>query len=385
MYTLTDYLAMIADRRRTEAYVAAMRAVIRPGDVVVELGTGFGYFAVHAARLGAAHVYAIEPEDVVALGPAFAAANGVADRITFLTGFSTRVTLPARADVCIEDMRGASPLFTQRLPSLLDARARHLSAGARMIPARDRLQLTPAQAPSKLHEEERRIVDDAHGIRFDAVIAQARRGWRPVRARDARPLAPTATWAELDLARFTALSVDGTSEWVVETAGLLDGFVGSFEAELAPGITYATGPQAERMIYDASWFPLEQSIAVVPGDGIAVRMRAVHDGAEYVWAWDTTVTAGDGRFAPVRQKQNNLPDLLRSPERLLRRTATFVPPVTESLAVHRDALALADGTRSVGDIAARLVERHPARFADPRAALRWAADWLAGLEESGSP
>lgn len=385
MYTLTDYLAMIADRRRTEAYLAAMRAVIRPGDAVVELGTGFGYFAVQAARMGAARVYAIEPEDVIALGPAFAAENGVADRVTFLTGFSTRVTLPQRADVLIEDMRGASPLFTQRLPSLLDARARHLAPGARTIPLRDRLQLTPAQAPAQLSEDAERIAEVPHGLTFDAVFSLERRGWRQVRAAAARPLAPTATWAELDLARFTALNVDGTAEWVVDASGRFEGFVSSFEAELAPGIGYSTGPHAERMVYDASWFPLAQPIAVVPGDHIGVRMRATHDGGEYVWAWDTTVTAGDGRFAPLLQRQNNLADLLRSPARLRRRVATYVPPASESFAIHRETLALADGERTVGEIAGALHARFPGRFADARAALRWAADWLADLEESGSP
>ena len=131
MYELADYLAMVGDDARTKAYLDAMTAVVRPGDHVLELGTGFGYFAVHACRLGAAHVWAIEPNDAVSLGRPLAEAHGCAERITFIQDYAERVTLPRRADVLVEDMRGTSSLNGSRLAVLLDAEARLLAPGAR--------------------------------------------------------------------------------------------------------------------------------------------------------------------------------------------------------------------------------------------------------------
>ena len=48
MYSLSDYREMLVDPVRTEAYVRALEAAIRPGATVVEIGTGVGYFAIVA-------------------------------------------------------------------------------------------------------------------------------------------------------------------------------------------------------------------------------------------------------------------------------------------------------------------------------------------------
>lgn len=58
-YDLHDFDRMFADEARTGPYMAAIAAAVRPGDVVVEIGTGTGYFAVACVRAGARHVYAI--------------------------------------------------------------------------------------------------------------------------------------------------------------------------------------------------------------------------------------------------------------------------------------------------------------------------------------
>ena len=62
MFTLRNYGEMIDDAVRMDAYVAALRRVVKPGDVVLDIGTGTGIFAVLAARLGARRVFAVEPE-----------------------------------------------------------------------------------------------------------------------------------------------------------------------------------------------------------------------------------------------------------------------------------------------------------------------------------
>lgn len=385
MYTLEDYLAMVADGGRTEAYLGAMRAMIRPGDVVLELGTGFGYFAVQAALMGARQVYAIEPEDAVAIGPEFAAANGVADRVRFLQGYSTRLDLPERADLLIEDMRGASPLFAGRLSALLDARQRHLKPGARVIPRLDRLQLTPATAPPTLGRHARALAQEPHGVDLAPVLARVGTGWRQINGGDAVPLAPTTTWAELDYATFTSLSVQGSAQMVVERAGRLDGFVSSFEADLAEGFAYSTAPAAARMVYDAGWFPLAESVDCRPGDGIAIRMRGTHDGSDYVWSWTTTVTPADGRFKEVELRQDNLADILIAPGRLRRRAADHVPVRGRAIEMRELTLTLVDGRRSMGEVAEAVRERFPTAFPDARAALRAVAEWLADVEESAGP
>src|SRR5689334_15245373 len=134
MYSPSGYCAMIADGVRTAAYAEALRRAVKPGAVVLDIGTGTGIFALLACRSGARRVYAVEPDPAIQVARATAEANGCADRITFLQDLSTRLTLPESADVIVADLRGVLPLFGHHLPSLADARRRHLAPGGTLIP-----------------------------------------------------------------------------------------------------------------------------------------------------------------------------------------------------------------------------------------------------------
>src|SRR5271169_3779806 len=137
-YSLSGYGEMIADRARTGAYFEALRTVIRPGAVVMDIGTGPGIMAVHACQLGAKRVYAIEPGEVIQVAREIAAANHCADKIEFFEDVSTNVTIPVRADVIVSDLRGVLPFYAQHIPSIADARRRFLAPGGKLIGREDR-------------------------------------------------------------------------------------------------------------------------------------------------------------------------------------------------------------------------------------------------------
>jgi protein arginine N-methyltransferase 1 len=118
---LADYGAMVADRIRVEAYASALRATIRQGSIVIDLGTDAGIFGVLACRFGAKRVYAIEPAHIIQVAREVAAANGCADRIEFIQETSTRVTLPEPADVIVSDLRGVLPFFRTSIADLAGA------------------------------------------------------------------------------------------------------------------------------------------------------------------------------------------------------------------------------------------------------------------------
>ena len=73
-----EHARMLHDDRRTGDYLAALVAAVRPGDVVLDIGTGSGVLSVAAARAGARRVYAVEATDIAAVAARVFEVNGVA-------------------------------------------------------------------------------------------------------------------------------------------------------------------------------------------------------------------------------------------------------------------------------------------------------------------
>src|SRR5262245_64695363 len=78
---LNYHRLLIEDATRMDAYERAIRALVRPGDVVLDLGAGTGILAMLAARAGAARVHAVESMPVARLAAEIVAENGLADKV----------------------------------------------------------------------------------------------------------------------------------------------------------------------------------------------------------------------------------------------------------------------------------------------------------------
>ena len=76
---LPYHLQLLSDPWRLAAWRQALIAHVRPGDVVLDVGSGLGLQAVLAARAGAARVIAVESADVAPLLRQIVADNGVDD------------------------------------------------------------------------------------------------------------------------------------------------------------------------------------------------------------------------------------------------------------------------------------------------------------------
>lgn len=83
----------------TRGVIRLMQSVIRDGDRVADLGAGSAVLAIAAAKLGAAHVAAIEVDhDALANAEENVRRNGVADRVTVVEG-DAALLLPLVAPV----------------------------------------------------------------------------------------------------------------------------------------------------------------------------------------------------------------------------------------------------------------------------------------------
>lgn len=129
------HLEMLLDRERLERYAAAIRACVRRGDVVVDMGTGTGVLAMMAAQAGAARVYTIEldPELAAETRERFRR-SGFAERLIGpVVGDATVVDLPEPVDVILGEMLHSWLVEEQQAPAVQNLK-RFLRPGGRILP-----------------------------------------------------------------------------------------------------------------------------------------------------------------------------------------------------------------------------------------------------------
>lgn len=279
---------MIADAGRTDAYIRALQNAIKPGSVVIDLGSGPGLFALTAAQLGARRVYAIEPDDVIQVGRDAAREHGFSDRIEFIQDLSTNVTLPERADVIVSDLRGVLPWFAHHLPSIVDARARFLAPGGILIPARD----TVWAAIVEVHEYYESLVQPwSDRFAMSSGRRMAVNNWGKIRITPENLLGAPVCWYELDYYRLEEAGFSEDVSLTAARAGVAHGLTIWFDAELFANIGFSNGPDHEALIYKSAFFPFQEPLEVSAGDRIDVHLNGRLIGDDYVWRWNTTVAS----------------------------------------------------------------------------------------------
>lgn len=147
------HIRMLRDRRRTQTYLEAIRNVVNPGDVVVDIGTGTGVLAVAAAQAGASRVYAIEATEIARSAQHIFDASEYSEKINLMRGWSTQVSLPEQADVLISEIIGNDPFGERVLEATIDARKRFVKPTARLIPARIEVYALPVTIPAEIYSE----------------------------------------------------------------------------------------------------------------------------------------------------------------------------------------------------------------------------------------
>jgi protein arginine N-methyltransferase 1 len=129
-----EHERMLADQPRMAFYEAAIARHIRPGDRVIDLGTGTGILAAMAARCGAAHVYAIDHSDILTEARELAAANRVAN-VEFFATHSAEFTVDKPVDVILHEQMGDCLFDEGMVANVTDLRDRLLKPGGLILPS----------------------------------------------------------------------------------------------------------------------------------------------------------------------------------------------------------------------------------------------------------
>jgi SAM-dependent methyltransferase len=360
---------MLFDETRNRAYLEAMRAVITPDTVVLDVGAGIGVLGLLAAKAGARHVYCVEPSSVAQYITPLAEANGVGDRVTAIQSRIEEASLPEQVDLILSVFTG-NLLFTEDLlPSLYHARDRWLKPGGVLLPDRARLYLCAVEAGDEHARSIGRYHAPSLGIDYgllagpaaNALIAWPRGNGQPV------PLTPPLLACEVD---FATGSADGTrfeATTVATRPGTLHALLGWIEIRLGDA-WLSTAPDQPGVHWSPMLLPFRTPVEVEEGDEVGIGLRYV-DNDQVFWSM---------RCKGLQQRQSPVLDNPQAMVNVMLSSAACQEPLGEQGQLLLEVLQAMERGESNASIAQALLERHPQRFADQRQALRSVGRWAAG-------
>jgi protein arginine N-methyltransferase 1 len=364
MFSLADFGSMISDRVRLDAHAAALRQLVTPTSIVLDIGAGTGIMSLLACQAGARRVYAVEPSAAVQILVETARANGFADRVVVLQRRSTEVTLAERAHVIVSDLRGVLPSYGTHFTDIADARRRLLAPGGQLLPTSDSLWAAVIAAPDAFERRRRVWQSRPHDLDLGAAQHFVDNELDKYRARPDQRLCEPVRWANVDYPTLTERAVRGAASCAITKGGVGHGLLVWFDTVLVDGIGYSNAPGAPEGIYGQMFFAWPEAVELQAGDRIGFELRADPIGVDYVWTWTTEIDGtGPGASGAKRFRQSTFKAWPPSREALRKRAATFAPALS---AVGVEALEVLEGMRSglaIGEIAAKLRAAHPERFA----------------------
>jgi protein arginine N-methyltransferase 1 len=150
---------MLRDTVRVLAYQSAITRHSR-GCSVVEIGCGTGILSIFAARAGARRVVAIEESEIAIVAQQMFRSNGC-DEIELRRTNSRDVELDEPADLLIHEILGVDPFAENILPAVLDARARLLRPGGRLLPSRVQVLCLALEVEQRPHRDMEYVLAEA--------------------------------------------------------------------------------------------------------------------------------------------------------------------------------------------------------------------------------
>ncbi|MBC8274584.1 MAG: GNAT family N-acetyltransferase [Chloroflexi bacterium] len=295
---------MLLDKERIQVYAQAIRDILRPGDIVADIGTGTGVLALFCVQAGADHVYAIERLGIINLAAQIAEDSGFKDNITFIQGDSRSTCLPRRVDLIVSETIGHFGPEEDVLPTLIDARDRFLRPGGMIIPTSLSLYLAPVELP---YAHWGLMFDmDEYGLDFAAARRAAVNSVYLVRVDQDVLLAKPEEISSITFMTQKDVTISGKAIFRIAKRGTVHGLCGWHTIRLAENTTLSNCPGYK---LPSSWrqcfFPILQPIAVSRGDRLHIAFEASSDTAigQY-WRWEVVIEGAGACFQQDSRKGN---------------------------------------------------------------------------------
>lgn len=358
---LEEHIGYISDTVRTERFRRAVAEVLKPGDVVVDLGCGFGPLGLMCLEAGARRVYGIDRTDAIEIARETAARAGFASEYICIRERSFLATIPEKADVIICDHVGYFGFDYGIIEMLDDARARFLKSRGKTIPSQISLQTAGVSSERCREQAEAwgslNVPPEFRWLRDYGVNCKYKQAFRPAEL-------PTTTneIVSIDLTIDSPERLSGSAVISGKADGSMTGLAGWFSATLSPGASMTNSPLDPRSISrDQAYLPFDEPLEMKAGDAIRVDVDAHHATGIIAWAAENLRTSE--RRSQTNWRSQIIAERDRIPQR--DRIVDLGPAGTVEAAL----VALVDGERTARDIEELILRDYSDRLPS-RAAIR---------------
>ena len=353
---------MTLDYRRNQAYYEALKQVITPESVVLDLGAGLGILGMLAAQLGAKKVYLVEPEAIINVAKEIVSKNGYGDRIQCLHGKIEEIELPERVDVIISVFTGNFLLQEDLLPSLFYARDKYLRPGGVMIPSAARMEAVPVFAP-EMYKNNIACWSESHlGIDHNEARKYASQAVYFTRSElaQARYLAEPAELLAMDFYNCCSTNCNVETTFYIDRTELCHGWAGWFAMQL--GDTWlSTAPHEPPLHWSTAFLPLDPPLQMQQGTEVRFKLQRPPKGD---WSWRVSCDAGSQQHSTFFA----LPLSLKSIKQM---SPDYQPKLNQKGEAALYVLSHSDGSLSVRELSQEISQKYSQLFAEPTEAVNF--------------
>lgn len=159
---------MLSDQPRMAFYHGAITRHVKPGQRVIDLGTGTGILASYASRAGAAKVFAIDHSTIIEHARELAATNGIV-KVEFIEQHSMDFELDQKVDVILHEQIGDFLFDEAMVPNVCDLRDRLLKPGGTILPSQFELFCEPVTLNDEYRIPYIWELNDVHGFDYTSM------------------------------------------------------------------------------------------------------------------------------------------------------------------------------------------------------------------------
>ena len=248
----------LTDERRTAKFQEAIERAVRPGDTVLDSGTGSGILALMAARAGAKKVVAVEYDPFVAkIAMQNVAQNGYADVVHIVLGDirDSNFSEGTKFDVVIMEMLTTGMIDEFQVWAMNNLHAKgYVGPETRFVPQSQRTYLAPAYA-------------DFSNYGFN--LRMVRHIWEPYASIDKKLLADSVLISSIPFDSIAPLESETKTEFTAVEDGIVNSVyltsISVLHDEIEVGDTAALNAPVI--------FPLKEDLTVRKGDIIEISVN----------------------------------------------------------------------------------------------------------------